>query len=161
MVSKVIAGKAKIANVLVWTIFLKIHKTRRERKKKKSWHEEANVWKHGAIMSHKHRGTAGTEQRRRMSRSCEDKKNARKGEHEGGRKVLLKQLVIGETAPTPLPSSKANWLSGLTPHAQAIACDCYWPEIKWLSSRIMSNICYRCWIEESVNPSKSLALNMC
>lgn len=51
----------------------------------------------------------------------EREKRVRKGECEGGRKVLLKRLVTAETAPTPLPSSKANWLSSLTPHAQALA----------------------------------------
>lgn len=66
-------------------------------------------------------------QTQRLSRSGAEKneqimrgkKRVRKRECEGGRKVLLKQLVNAETAATPLPSSKANWLSSLTPHAQA------------------------------------------
>lgn len=70
-------------------------------------------------MSHKHGGAAGPEHRRRMSRT--EGKQARKGESEGGTKVLLKRLVTTETAPTPLLASRANWLSSLASHAQALA----------------------------------------
>lgn len=70
-----------------------------------------------AWSNHKpHRGST----RAKKNEKTSGKKRARKCECEGGRKVLLKWLVTAETAPAPLPSSKANWLPSLTPHTSLL-----------------------------------------
>lgn len=109
-VMKVIAGKAEFANAPNWIIFFSKSMPETERGQRRSRYQEVKALKKSmerswATNTEGIRGAAGTEERRTMSRSCEEK---RVRQCKGGRKLLLEQLVTAETTRTPLPSSRAN-----------------------------------------------------